>query len=370
MPDPAADRPGGPSVPVTAVVVTWDSRDDVAGCLAAIDAQDHEALDVVVVDNASRDGTAEAVERLLAGGLRHPARLLRLPTNRGFAGGVNAALMVSDADAVLLVNPDARPAPDLVTRALAVLADHPRCGSVQPRVLRPAAAGLDAPTVAGAVGVGATVDTTGHVLTRPRLVRNRGEGRPDEGRWSAGPVFGASGAVVLHRRAMLDDVAWRRADGTAEHLTEDLVAYFDDVELDYRAASRGWHARYAPDAVAVHRRGGVQRGRARRVEALTWSNRLLVVLGMEAPSRLVRDAPAIVATTLLVTLELALTRPAALPGALARLRLLPAALRRGRVARARAVVSMGEVADRWVEPLDVADWVRTWWRRTRPARTR
>jgi GT2 family glycosyltransferase len=355
---------------VTAVVVTWDARDDIAGCIAAIDAQDHPGLDLVVVDNASRDGTADVVERLLAAGTRHPARLLRLTENRGFCGGVNAALAVSDADAVLLVNPDARPAADLTTRALAVLAAHPRCGSVQPRVLRPRGDALvvpDAPSVSGVSGArGWVLDTTGHVLTRPRLVRNRGEGLPDDGRWSAGPVFGASGAVVVHRRAMLDDVAWRRADGTLEHLTEDLVAYFDDVELDYRAASRGWQARYEPGAVAVHRRGGVRRGRAARIEALSWSNRLMVVLGMEAPSRLLVAAPAIVATTVVITLELALTRPTALPGALARLRLLPAAVRRGRIVRARALVPMGAVADRWVEPLDVREWVTTWWRRMRP----
>ncbi|MGA0715949.1 MAG: hypothetical protein ACO3OO_11845, partial [Gemmobacter sp.] len=61
-------------------------------------------------------------------------------------------------------------------------------------------------------------------------------------------VDGVSGAAVLHRRAMLDDVA-RHDGGRTEWLPEDLVAYFEDVELDLRARLRGWTARYAPEAV-------------------------------------------------------------------------------------------------------------------------
>jgi len=345
---------------VTAVVVAWEAQGDIADCLAAIDAQDHEALDIIVVDNASRDGTLDAVAGCLAGGLRHHLRLIANATNRGFAGGVNDALAVSSAEAVLLVNPDARPAPDLVSRTVAVLEAHPEVGSVQPRLLRPS---IERPVVGAATRP--VLDTTGHVLTRPRLVRNRGEGRPDDGSITGGEVFGASGALVLHRRAMLDDVAWVHPDGRQEHLTEDLFAYFEDVELDYRARSRGWSAWHEPTAVGTHVRGGGARSRSTRVEALNWSNRLLVVIGMEAPSRLVRALLAVVATTAIVTVELALTRPWALVIGVARLRLMGAALRRGRLARSRARVPMGMVTDRWAVPLDVAEWVGTWWRRMR-----
>ena len=346
---------------VTAVVVAWRAERDIADCLAAIDAQDHADLDIVVVDNASDDGTLAGIARFLAGRPRHEVRLVRNATNRGFAGGVNDALAVSDADAVLLVNPDARCAPDLVTRALAVLAARPEVGSVQPRLLRPPGA---PPATDGATVP--LIDTTGHVLTRPRLVRNRGEGRADDGTVAAGEVFGASGALVLHRRAMLDDVAWSHPDGRREHLTEALFAYFEDVELDYRARSRGWTAWYEPGAVGTHVRAGGSRSRSTRVEALNWSNRLLVVLGMEAPSRLARVLVPLVVTTALVTVELALTRPMALIAGLARLRHLGPALRRGRLTRARARVPMGAVSDRWAVPLDVGDWVGTWWRRMRP----
>jgi N-acetylglucosaminyl-diphospho-decaprenol L-rhamnosyltransferase len=337
---------------VTAIVVTWDSAEVIEGCLAALDAQQGVDLEVIVVDNASVDGTVGLVERAMAA-TRHPVRLRRGSENRGFCGAVNDGLALSSAPAVLLVNPDARLAPDAVARMVAVLAAEPRCGSVQPRLLRPG---------------GAVIDTTGHVLTRAAIVQNRDEGRPADASRGAGPVFGASGAAVLHRRAMLDDVAWRRADGSLEHLTEDLVAYFDDVELDLRARSRGWEAHHEPAALGHHRRGGAARERSRRVEALSWSNRLLVLSTLATSRASLAHLPWIVVTVLLSTVELGLRRPGALVDGIRRLGLLPRFVRRGREVRARARIVPAEVVRTWAVPLDWRAWIRTWWQRRRPLR--
>jgi len=329
-------------VRVTAIVVTWDSAADVAACLAALDAQDHPDLDIVVIDNASADDTVAVVTSHLAGPLRHPARLVRAPRNLGFCGAVNEGVRGSDAAAVLLVNPDAELAPDCLRHLVAVLAAHPECGTVQPRLLRRGPEGA-------ATGPDARVDTTGHVLTRPRLVLNRGAGELAAMHLpAAGEVFGASGAVVLHRRAMLDDIA-RTRDGRTEWLTEDLVAYFDDVELDLRARMRGWTARHEPAAVGVHARAGATRRRSRRVAELNVANHLLVVVGHEPPRVLLRDAYIVVPVWVARLLAAVLRTPLALPGALWRLRLLPRALLRGRADRARATVPPAEVLARWTE---------------------
>lgn len=347
---------------VAAVVVAWNSAEDLPGCLAALDAQDHPDLEVVVVDNASRDATAAILR-----GWRdedaapHPRRVRTNAVNRGFCGGVNDALATlgDDVHAVLLVNPDARPAPDLVRRSVAVLEGDPGVGSVQPRLLRPA-------EPAGA----SRLDTTGHVFTRARLWRNRGEGQVAAGRHlQPGPVFGASGALVLHRKAMLDDVAWWHADGRREVLTEDLFAYFDDVELDWRAQLLGWRAHYEPRAVGVHERGGAGPRRTARVEALNASNRLLVIATCDDGRSLLRVAPLVVGTTALKMLELAVTVPQAVPATIGRIiRLLPGARRRRRQLRARARRSFAEVPATWVVPFRFRPWIATWWRRVGPTR--
>lgn len=333
---------------VAAVVVTWDSAAHVGRCLAALDALEHDPLELVVVDNASTDRTLVIIDDFMSAGPRHPVTVHRLTQNAGFSGGVNIAVRASDAEAVLLVNPDATIEPDALTRMLTVLERHPECGSVQPRVrrLRPDGSGADTD------GHGVPLlDTTGHVLTRPRLVLNRHAGEPDDGRAAAaGEVFGVSGAVALHRRSMLEDVA-RGPQERREHLTEDLVAYFDDVELDLRARMRGWTARYEPSALAHHARAGASARRRRRVRVLNLANHPLVILGTEGWRTLARDAVVIVPLWLVRLLAAALRSPLAVLLAVARMRALPAALRRGRVDRARARVPLDEVLDRWIEPL-------------------
>ncbi|MFA9445119.1 glycosyltransferase [Egicoccus sp. AB-alg6-2] len=339
---------------VVAVVVSWNAATQLPACLARLDAQDHDDLEVVVVDNASTDVTARILAEAETRPWRHPLRIVRNHTNRGFAGAINDGLAVSDGDAVLFCNVDIEPDPSLVSRCVAVLEQDERIGSVQPKLLRTVAAPDGAPVI----------DTTGHVLTSARLVRNRGEGERDLGQYEqAGEVFGASGALVLHRRVMLDDVAWRGDDGRREVLTEDLFAYFDDVELDWRARLLGWRAWYEPTAVGRHERGGAGVRRTPLVEALNYANRLVVVATCDDLAALVRAAPVVVATTALKTIELAVTVPSALVPAARRLALLPGARRRRRQVLARSRVSTGEVVARWVEPFRWRPWIGTWWRR-------
>ncbi len=341
---------------VAAIVVAWQSAADLPACLASLDAQDHDALEVVVVDNASTDGTADVLAAAASGQRRHPLRVRTNPTNRGFAGGVNdgLALLGPEVEVVLLVNPDTRLAPDLVRRGVAALLVDRHRGSVQPKVRRAVPAPDGRPVL----------DTTGHVLTRARLLRNRGEGEIDGGRHDTpGEVFGVSGAVALHRRAMLADVAWRGPDDAGQVLTDDLFAYFDDVDLDWRARLLGWSAWYEPSALAWHVRGGAGPRRTATVEALNWSNRLLVLATCDDGRSLLRAGPVVAATTLLKTVELALTCPRAVLPALRRLGLLPAARRRRRELVARARVPTAQVVARWAEPFSWRAWVRTWWRR-------
>lgn len=333
---------------VTAVVVSWNSAEDLGDCVASLLAQDHGPLDVVVVDNASTDDTLRVLASLGEG-----VTVVRNATNRGFAGAVNQAVRDTDAEAILTVNPDVVAAPDLVRRLVAALGADPSRGSIQPKLVRPV------PTSTGQ----RVIDTTGHVAFRTRLFRNRGEGQPDDGRWDVpGEVFGVSGACALYRCAMLDEVA---VPG-AEPFDESLFAFFEDVDLDWRARRRGWVAWYEPSAVAVHERGGAGPRRTAFVERLNYRNRLLVIAANDDVRRLISAAPSVLATTALKTLELLLTSPAALLLALVDLvRSWP----RVRTARAHrdavATVPSEDVVGDWFGTFDYAHWVATWWDRVR-----
>lgn len=348
---------------VTAVVVTYNSAQHIDGCLEALLEQDH-AVEVVVVDNDSAD---RSVERANAHIARHPdrVRLLRLASNAGFCAAVNRAVADSDADAVLLCNPDARLAPDHVGHLVAALRADPGLGSVQGTLWRPRRVGLPR-----------RIDSTGHRAFVTRLFGNRDEDRttPSQG----GDVFGVTGAAALHRRAMLDDiavpadVARGEDDGgggasrrVPEWLDETLFAYYDDVDLDWRARLRGWRAAHVPAAVGVHERGGAGTRRTPLVEEYNAANRLLVVAKLDDRGSLLRALPAVLAGTVLKLLWLLMTHPTVVPRVAARVRAgWRPTMRRRAWTLEHATVDPADVVARF-ESFDWRGWVRRWWRRTR-----
>lgn len=341
---------------VTVIVVSWNTVHLLGACLQAYDRQEHEHLEIVVVDNASVDGSREFLDAAVLRSRRHPLRVIHQTDNRGFAGAVNDALAQIDTPVVVFSNVDVVPSPGLVATAVAALLADDRRGTVQPKLVRSVAAPDGA----------AVLDTTGHVLTKARLVRNRGEGERDRGQHdAAGPVFGASGALVVHRRQMLDAVAWQRPDGSREVLTEDLFAYFEDVELDWRARLLGWDAWYEPAAVGGHERGGIGARRTAAVEALNYTNRLLVIATCDDAGALARALPLVVLTSLLKTIDLLVSVPAAALPAIRGLGRLPATRRRRRQLLARAVRTPADVVATWVEPFGFRAWVGAWWQRSR-----
>src|SRR5918996_6661900 len=113
---------------VSVVMVTYESAADLAACLATLPAAagPHD-LEVVVVDNASRDGSAE-----LARGLG--VKVLENPANLGLSRAIDAGAAATDAPWLLLVNPDTRLAPGALDRMLATAAADPTIGCVGPHL--------------------------------------------------------------------------------------------------------------------------------------------------------------------------------------------------------------------------------------------
>jgi len=334
-------------VRVTAVVVNWDNAEDLPACLDALLAQDHPDLEILVVDNASTDAS-HAV--LASYGDRIAVRWN--VTNRGYAGAMNDAIAMTESDAVLAVNPDVTAAPDLVRLLVAALDADPTRGSIQPRLHR----SLEHPD-----GV-AVIDSTGHQAFGPRMFRNRGEGDHDDGRWDTpDEVFGVCGACALYRREMLVDIAVG-----GEVYAEDLFAFFEDVDLDWRAQLRGWSSWYEPAAVGRHERGGAGPRRTDTVERLNFRNRLLVIAACDDLPSLVRASPSALVTTALKAASLAARSPRALVLALADLvTLAPSTMRRRAAIGARATVPRRSVVARWFEPFAYRGWVRGAIRRAR-----
>jgi GT2 family glycosyltransferase len=214
---------------ISAVVVNHDGRDLLGPCLRSLE-QALGRLDgdseLIVVDNGSRDGSREVVDDAFPS-----ARLVALPGNEGFSGGVVRGIEVSGGRWVALLNNDATIEPNGLTEMLAAGEADARIGSVAAQMRF-----ADRPGILNSAGL--ELDCLG--IAADRLV-----GRDVESPEARAPeeVFGATGGAALLRRAMLEETGG---------FDESFFAFFEDVDLAWRARARGWRAVYAPGAVVHH----------------------------------------------------------------------------------------------------------------------
>jgi len=227
-------------VSVDVVVVVRNHAGTLAATLAGLVAQAAPPARVVVVDNASTDGSRDVARRFAD---RLPLELIESPDNLGFSGAANRAIRRCDGRWLLSLNPDCRLAPDFLARLVTAAERDERAGSASGLLLRGRGDDLAATDV---------VDSAGMIVTAGGRHHDRGAGRrltPDLDRPAR--VFGASGAAALYRRAALDDVAY--AGG--EVFDETFFAYREDADLAWRLQRRGWSCLYWPAARAWHARG-------------------------------------------------------------------------------------------------------------------
>jgi GT2 family glycosyltransferase len=338
LPDPSARSSlQDDSEGVAVCIVTYNSAADLPGCLEAVARLEHRPLEIVVVDCASADGSLEAARRCAATiPADIPFQAIGLTENAGFAGGMNAAFARTTAPFVLTLNADARPAPDYVSRLLALLAAHPelRTGAVTGRLVRPAdAAGIR------------RLDACGMRLTRTWRHLDRGSGEVDRGQWSTPErVFGATGAASLFRRAALDDAA---VEG--EIFDSRFHSFREDAELCFRLRERGWEILYEPAAVAEHRRFNLPERRSAMPALVNYhslKNRYLLRLYHQTAGNLVRTfVPAFVRD--LMALGYVILRERSSWSAYVWLwRNRAEILRRRRIVQGRRTVPSGAI-DRW-----------------------
>ncbi|MGH9221124.1 MAG: glycosyltransferase family 2 protein [Vicinamibacterales bacterium] len=276
-------------------IVTWNSAPVIGACLMALARQTERRFEVVIVDNASTDQTVAIVQR-------HAQQVpgltcVALGLNTGFCAGQNRATQMSTAPWVLFLNPDTELPPDFIACAVATSsASGPRVGAVAPCIVRP----------------DGSIDSTGLTMDRFRRAYDRDRGCPIVNKDRAPrQVFGCTGAVALLRRSMLDDVA-------VDHqvLDERIFAYYDDLDLAWRAKLRGWTCAYEPGLTALHHRAArnailqlAGRTTSRRDRALSVRNRLLVMLRCDSRRAVLLALPWLLPFEFARILYLLLTAP-------------------------------------------------------------
>lgn len=224
---------------VSVVIVSYNTREDVLDALRSLRATDAGPLETIVVDNASADGSADAVRAAFP-----EVTLIRNAGNVGFGAACNQALRVARAPRVLLLNPDARLLPGALAALLGRLEAERDLGAIAPLTRNP--------------------DGTPQVSFGPALglVSEWRQRRLVDGVRRRDPrALAAAGALVRRERSpdwlsaaclLLRTQALREVGG----FDEDYFLYEEDADLGLRLRRAGWRLLHFPGAEATHVLGG------------------------------------------------------------------------------------------------------------------
>jgi GT2 family glycosyltransferase len=215
-------------VDVRAVVIVpnWNGVADLAECLDSLIAQTLKPH-IIVVDNGSTDGSVELVESHYPG-----VELIKHSKNRGYAGGVNPGFqraIESGVDYAAPFNNDAVADKQWLEQLVKHLDKHPHVGIAACKLLN---------------ADGTALDSTGDYYTVWGLPYPRGRGETNLDKYDhQTEIFAASGGASLYRVSMLEQIGL---------LDEDFFAYYEDVDLSFRAQLAGYKVAYVPAAKAYH----------------------------------------------------------------------------------------------------------------------
>lgn len=207
------------------VIPHWNGIRFLPDCLNALAKQTYPAIEVIIVDNASEDGSQALIRA------QYPwVTLIELPENRGFTGACNAGIAASRGEVVALLNNDTEVDPGWAEAVMDAFARHPEVGSVASKMLL-----FDKRDY---------LHTAGDTFSRDGRAGNRGVWQRDEGQYDVEEyVFSACGGSSAYRRAMLDQIGM---------LDDTFFFLMEDVDLGWRAQLAGWRCLYTPKAVVYH----------------------------------------------------------------------------------------------------------------------
>ena len=254
------------------IILNWNRWHDTVRCLESVYQSTYANYSVVLVDNGSSDGSVEKIKKWAAGELavdsefvtcstvNKPVRLAIVSRkkaesrqnlkqqdagaqltvmlnekNHGFARGNNIgiryAAQTMDARYIMLLNNDTIVQPGCLQELVRAAEHDPAAGSWQAKMLAMAASG--------------TIDTVGIALRTDDIFAVAiGHGLQDGAEFSRGKeIFGVCAGAALYRTDMLDRIGL---------FDEDFFAYYEDVDLAFRARRQGWAAVYVPAAVVYH----------------------------------------------------------------------------------------------------------------------
>ena len=237
------------SVKVTVIIPNWNGGKWLDGCLNALKSQDFRDFEILVVDDASTDGSMDHLEERFPG-----VRVLLLTEHHGFAKAVNAGVKGTTGDYVVLLNNDTLPSTSFIrnlVRAMDMM--PPDVGSIASCMRR-----MDNPKL---------LDDTGDIFTWYGHALKRDHGRPAVEIKGDNEILCACAGAALYRRAFLNDVG---------AFDEKFVSYLEDLDLGLRGRLLGYRCMFVASADVLHKGHGSNLPTGDYIRFIT-RNRLMLI---------------------------------------------------------------------------------------------
>jgi GT2 family glycosyltransferase len=236
---------------VSIIILNWNGLEHLKICLPSVIRQSYKNIEIIVVDNASTDGSSEYVRQNY-----DAVKLVCNSTNVGFSKGNNVGIQIASGKYIAVLNNDTELEPNWVGSLVEVAEEHPEAGMFACKILSYYDRNL--------------IDCVGHLIYLDGLSRGRGRGEIDEGQYNLiDEVAFPSGCAALYRKEMLEQIGL---------FDERFFIYVEDSDLGMRGRLAGWKCLYVPNAIVYHKYSATMGGYSPQKAFLIERNRLWFVV--------------------------------------------------------------------------------------------
>lgn len=214
---------------ISVIILTYNSIKFIKSCLDSVFVQGYQDLEVIIVDNGSRDHTLSLIRE------DYPrVRLIENKENLGTCMVRNRGIEIANGEWILTLDCDIVLERDFLAKAMQCAQESEKSiGMFQPKILQ-----MDKKKIY----------SCGIYLSKLRRFYDIGRGRFDNGKFAkTGYVFGACSAAALYKRQMLEEIK----ENTG-YFDERFFFLVEDVDLAWRAQRKGWKAKFCPQAICYH----------------------------------------------------------------------------------------------------------------------
>ena len=219
---------------IIVIVINWNGKHLLGECLSSVENQDYDNYKIIFVDNGSKDKSVEFVKEKFP-----KVEIISLNKNTGFAKanniGMHKAFKDSEVEYVAILNNDAMVEKNWLSEMVKVIERDKKIGSVAPKIKKYYKRNI--------------IDSVGNAIHLDGGGVSNHINKIDNGQFdNINEIFGPSGCAALYSKKMLKDVEINN-----EFFDNDFFAYFEDIDLNWRAKLRDWKCLFVPNAVVYHK---------------------------------------------------------------------------------------------------------------------